>query len=171
MTIADFCNRNAGVDYADVVARAQSEADLILWDGGNNDFPFVNPDLHIVLVDSLRPGDESAYHPGEALLRMVDVAIAAKEDVAAASDVHRVMQNVRSLNPRAMLVRGASPVTLDDTNAIRGKRVLVVEDGPTITHGGHALRRDLCRRETRGRRPDHRSAREAPLRDCHFSRR
>ncbi|MFM9968040.1 MAG: cyclic 2,3-diphosphoglycerate synthase [Burkholderiales bacterium] len=126
----------AGVDYAEVVARAQSEADLILWDGGNNDFPFVNPDVHIVLLDSLRPGDESAYHPGEAVLRMADIVVAAKADAAPAADIHRVMQNARLLNPRALLLRGASPVTLDNAAALRGKRVLVVEDGPTITHGG-----------------------------------
>jgi predicted GTPase len=126
----------AGVDYAEVVARAQVEADLILWDGGNNDFPFVNPDLHIALVDALRPGDETAYHPGEAVLRMADVVVAAKADAAAVSDVHRVMQNARAVNPRAVMVRGGSPVTLDDANAVRGKRVLIIEDGPTITHGG-----------------------------------
>jgi len=126
----------AGVDYAEVVARAQAEADLILWDGGNNDFPFVNPDLHIALLDSLRPGDESAFHPGEAVLRMADVVVVAKADAAADADVHRVMQSARTLNPRAVIVRGGSPVTLDDANAVRGKRVLAIEDGPTVTHGG-----------------------------------
>jgi predicted GTPase len=126
----------AGVDYAEVVARAQAEAEVILWDGGNNDFPFVNPDLHIALADALRPGDESAYHPGEAVLRMADVVVVAKADAAAVSEVHRVMQSARNLNARAAIVRGASPVTLDDANAVRGKRVLVVEDGPTVTHGG-----------------------------------
>ncbi len=126
----------AGVDYAAVVEIAQSDADVILWDGGNNDFPFVRPDLHVVLVDSLRPGDSTAYHPGEAVLRMADVVVAAKADAASVSDVHRVMQSAREANPRAVVVRGASPVTLDYPDAIRGKRVIVVEDGPTVTHGG-----------------------------------
>ena len=126
----------AGVDYSAVVERAQSESDLILWDGGNNDFPFVRPDLHIVLVDALRPGDESAYHPGEAVLRMADVVVVSKTDAAAAVDVHRVMQNARALNFRAAIVCGASPVALDDSETLRGRRVLAVEDGPTVTHGG-----------------------------------
>jgi len=126
----------AGVDYAAVVERAQSESDLILWDGGNNDFPFVRPDLHIVLVDALRPGDESAYHPGEAVLRMADVVVVSKTDAAPAVDVHRVMQDARALNLGATIVCGASPVALDDADAVRGRRVLAVEDGPTVTHGG-----------------------------------
>lgn len=128
----------AGVDYGEVVARAEAEADLILWDGGNNDFPFIRPDIHIGLLDALRPGDESDYHPGEAVLRMADVLVAAKADAAGVSDVHLVMQNARALNPRAVLVRGASPVTLENPAAVRGRRVLVVEDGPTVTHGGMA---------------------------------
>ncbi len=130
----------AGIDYAAVLELAQSdptsEADLILWDGGNNDFPFVRPDLHIVLADALRPGDEAAYHPGEAVLRMADVAVVAKADVAPESNVASVVAAVRALNPRAAVVRGASPVTLDDPAALRGKRVLAVEDGPSVTHGG-----------------------------------
>jgi predicted GTPase len=126
----------AGVDYAPIVARAGSEADVILWDGGNNDFPFVIPDLHIVLVDPLRPGDETTYHPGEAVLRMADIVVVAKVNSAADADVQRVTENARRINPRARIVRGASPVTLEPQAAVRGKRVLVVEDGPTITHGG-----------------------------------
>jgi predicted GTPase len=126
----------AGVDYSAVVERAQSESDLILWEGGNNDFPFVKPDLHIVLVDALRPGDESAYHPGEAVLRMADVVVVSKTDAAAAVDVHRVMQNARALNFHATIVCGASPVALEDADAVRGRRVVAVEDGPTVTHGG-----------------------------------
>jgi len=128
----------AGVDYADVLRRAETEADLILWDGGNNDYPFVRPDLHIVLADALRPGHETTHHPGEAVLRMADVAIVAKADAAAPADVERVVANVRAVNPRAVIVRGASPVTLDDPLAVRGKRVLAVDDGPTPTHGGMA---------------------------------
>ena len=128
----------AGVDYARIVAAAQAEADLILWDGGNNDFPFVRPDLHVVLVDPLRPGHEATHHPGEAVLRMADVVVVAKTDAAAAADVQRVSENVRRINPRAAIVRAASPIRLDDEDAVRGRRVLVVEDGPTTTHGGMA---------------------------------
>ena len=126
----------AGVDYAEIVAQAEKEADIILWDGGNNDFSFIRPDLHIVLVDPLRPGNETSHYPGEAVLRMADVVVIAKVNSAADADVQRVSENARRINPRASIVRGASPVRLDDPAAVRGKRVLVVEDGPTITHGG-----------------------------------
>jgi predicted GTPase len=126
----------AGVDYAAIVAQAATEADLILWDGGNNDFPFLRPNLHIVLVDPLRPGHETSHHPGEAVLRMADVVVVAKVDAAAAADVQRVIETARSINPNATLVRGASPIVLDRAESIKGKRVLVVEDGPTTTHGG-----------------------------------
>jgi len=125
----------AGVDYARVVALAERECRLILWDGGNNDFPFVRPDLHIVLVDPLRPGHETAYHPGEAVLRMAGVVVVSKTDAAHPADVERVIANVRSANPRAALVRAALAIRLDDAGAVRGRRVLVVEDGPTVTHG------------------------------------
>jgi predicted GTPase len=126
----------AGVDYARIVAAAQAEADLIVWDGGNNDFPFVRPDLHVVLVDPLRPGHETGHHPGEAVLRMADVVVIAKTDAAAPADVERVAAAARRANPQASIVRGASPIRLDDPEAVRGKRVLVVEDGPSTTHGG-----------------------------------
>jgi predicted GTPase len=126
----------AGVDYARVVERAQAEADLILWDGGNNDFPFVRPDLHIVLVDALRPGDAASHHPGEAVLRMADVIVIAKCDAASAQAVAQVTAAARAVNPRAAIMRAMSPVSLDDAEAVRGRRVLVVEDGPTLTHGG-----------------------------------
>jgi predicted GTPase len=126
----------AGVDYAAITARAAAEADLIVWDGGNNDFPFLRPDLHVVLVDALRPGQATAYHPGEAVLRMADVVVINKVDAAARADVQRVSEEVRAVQPRAPIVRAASPVRLDDPSAVRGRRVLVVEDGPTITHGG-----------------------------------
>jgi predicted GTPase len=126
----------AGVDYERIVAAAQAEADLILWDGGNNDFPFVRPDLHLVLVDPLRPGDETSHHPGEAVLRMADVIVVAKCDVAPAADVQRVSAAARAVNPVAPIIRAASPVRLDDAMAVQGRRVLVVEDGPTVTHGG-----------------------------------
>jgi len=126
----------AGVDYAAVVAQAQAEGDVILWDGGNNDFPLLRPDLHVVLVDALRPGHETTHHPGEAVLRMADIVVVAKSDAAAAADVARVVENVKAVNPRVPVIHGASPVTLDDAAAVRGKAVLAVEDGPTITHGG-----------------------------------
>lgn len=126
----------AGVDYGEIAAQAAAEADLILWDGGNNDFPFLRPDLHIVLVDPLRPGHETSHHPGEAVLRMADVVVVAKVDAAAAADVQRVTETVRSINPGATLVRGASPITLEHPDQVKGRRVLVVEDGPTTTHGG-----------------------------------
>jgi predicted GTPase len=126
----------AGVDYARIVAQAEAESDLLLWDGGNNDFPFIRPDLHIVLVDPLRPGHETTHHPGEVVLRMADIVVVAKADAAAAADIQRVSDTARLINPKATLVRAASPIRLDDPDAIRGRRVLVVEDGPTTTHGG-----------------------------------
>lgn len=126
----------AGVDTARIVAAAEAEADLILWDGGNNDFPFLRPNLHIVLVDPLRPGHETSHHPGEAVLRMADVVVIAKSDAAKAEDVCRVTEAARAANPRAAIIRAASPVRLDDEAMVRGRRVLVVEDGPTLTHGG-----------------------------------
>ncbi|MEN8180485.1 MAG: cyclic 2,3-diphosphoglycerate synthase [Pseudomonadota bacterium] len=129
----------AGVDYAKVLALAEQEVDLIIWDGGNNDFPFIRPDLHIVLVDPLRPGHETSHHPGEAVLRMADAVVVSKVNVADAADVQRVIETVARIRPRIPVVRAASPVTLADPDAVRGQRVLVVEDGPTITHGGMAF--------------------------------
>jgi predicted GTPase len=126
----------AGVDYKLIVSKAEREADLILWDGGNNDFPFIRPDLHIVLVDPLRPGDETTHHPGEVVLRMADIVVVAKVDAAADADVQRVIETARQVNPKAIIVRGKSPIQLDDLKAVRDRRVLVVEDGPTTTHGG-----------------------------------
>jgi predicted GTPase len=128
----------SGVDTARVVARAEAEAELLLWDGGNNDFPFVRPDLHLVLVDALRPGHETSHHPGEAVLRMADAVVVAKADAAAQGDVRRVIDAVRRIRPEVPIVRAASPVRLDDPDAVRGRRVAVVEDGPTLTHGGMA---------------------------------
>jgi predicted GTPase len=126
----------AGVDYAKIVAQAEAEADVILWDGGNNDFPFIHPDLHIVLVDPLRPGNETTHHPGEAVLRMADIVVVAKANSASDADVQRVSESAARINPAATIVRGASPVSLEAPDKVRGQRVLVVEDGPTITHGG-----------------------------------
>lgn len=126
----------AGVDYARIVAQAEAEADVLLWDGGNNDFPFIRPDLQIVLVDPLRPGHETTHHPGEAVLRMADIVLVSKTNSASASGIQRVTDAARRINPNASIVQGAMPISLDEPEQLRGKRVLVVEDGPTITHGG-----------------------------------
>ena len=126
----------AGVDYAAVLEQAEAEADVIVWDGGNNDFPFVRPDLMITLVDPLRPGHELAYHPGETNVRLADVVVVNKLDVASLDAVGRVIANVESVNPRATIVHAASPVVLEPGPSLAGRAVLVVEDGPTITHGG-----------------------------------
>ena len=126
----------AGVDYELIVQKAEQEADIILWDGGNNDFPFIQPDLHLVLVDPLRPGDETTHHPGEVVLRMADIVIVAKVDSAADVDIQKVIDTVKKVNPQAVIVRGASPIQLENPEAVRERRVLVVEDGPTTTHGG-----------------------------------
>jgi predicted GTPase len=126
----------AGVDYAAVLAAAEQDADVILWDGGNNDFPFIRPDRLIVVVDPLRAGQELHYHPGETNLRMADVVLVNKLDSAGPAAPERVYADIGLANPTATIVRAASPVTLDDGPAIKGRCVLVVEDGPTLTHGG-----------------------------------
>jgi predicted GTPase len=126
----------AGVDYGEILARAQAEAQVVVWDGGNNDFPFFVPDLHIVVVDPLRAGDELAYHPGEMNLRMAHVVVINKIDSAGLEASAHVLENVLSVNPGATIVRAASPPILKDAISLRGKRVLVIEDGPTLTHGG-----------------------------------
>ncbi len=128
----------AGVDYAEVLRRAEMEADLIVWDGGNNDFPFVRPGLHLVLADALRPDQVDTHHPGETVARMADALIVNKVDAAGAPAIEALEQRLRAVNARAPIVRAASPVRLDDPQAVAGRRVLVVEDGPTITHGGMA---------------------------------
>ncbi len=126
----------AGVDYADVLAAAEAEADVIIWDGGNNDFPFFRPDLQIAVLDALRGTQANHYHPGEAVLRMADIIVVNKVDVATAEQVQAAEAAARLLNARAPQVRGTLRVTLDAGALVRGRRVLVVEDGPTITHGG-----------------------------------
>ncbi|MBX3025287.1 GTPase [bacterium] len=128
----------AGIDTRAIVARAAAEAEVLIWDGGNNDFPFLRPDLHLVLVDALRPGQAAAYHPGEAVLRMADVVVITKVDAALPADVARAEAEARAVNAAAPIVRAASPVRLDAPELVRGRRVLVVEDGPTLTHGGMA---------------------------------
>jgi len=128
----------AGVDYERILRQAEQEVDIILWDGGNNDLPFYKSDLHIVVVDPLRPGHELAYHPGEANVYAADVLLINKVDTAAPEDIMQVRSNIQKLNPEAVIIEAASPIFVDDPDAIRGKRVLVVEDGPTLTHGGMA---------------------------------
>lgn len=125
----------AGVDYEAILRQAEAEADVIMWDGGNNDLPFYAPDLHVVLADPLRPGDEAAYHPGEANVRLADLVIVNKCDVAEEAQILAVEASVRALNPTATVIRCDSPVTVEDPDLVRGKRVLVIEDGPTLTHG------------------------------------
>jgi predicted GTPase len=126
----------AGVDYQEILTRAEKEADLILWDGGNNDLPFYQPDLHIVVTDPHRVGDEMTYYPGEANLRMADVVVINKIDTADLDKINLLRENIHLLAPEAILIEAASPLTVDHSEFIRGKRVLVVEDGPTLTHGG-----------------------------------
>jgi predicted GTPase len=126
----------AGVDYGAILEQAQAEADVVVWDGGNNDFPFYVPDLFVTVVDPLRPGHELAYHPGETNVRMADVVVVNKVDSASHEDVGTVVANVTAVNPMAAIVYAASPVTLDPGPSLVYQRVLVVEDGPTITHGG-----------------------------------
>jgi predicted GTPase len=128
----------AGVDYERILREAEQEAEVILWDGGNNDLPFYKPDLHIVVTDPHRAGHELAYHPGEANLRLADVVVINKIDTANLEDVTTVRENVRATNPDAVIIEAASPIFVEDPGAIRGKRVLVIEDGPTLTHGGMA---------------------------------
>jgi predicted GTPase len=125
----------AGVDYGEILAQAQAEADVVVWDGGNNDFPFYKPDLLVTVVDPLRPGHELRYHPGELNLRMADVVVVNKVDTAQAWHVDEVVASTKRVNPDATVVLAESPVTLEEGPALEGKRVLVVEDGPTITHG------------------------------------
>jgi predicted GTPase len=125
----------AGVDYEAILRQAEKEADVIIWDGGNNEFPFYRSDFHVVLVDPHRPGHEEQYHPGETNLRLADVVLINKVDTADYENIVAVQQNVRRLNPQATILKAASPIFVDDPAAIRGKRVLVVEDGPTLTHG------------------------------------
>ncbi len=125
----------AGVDYEKILREAEKESDIIVWDGGNNDMSFYKPDLNIVVADPHRPGHELTYHPGETNIRMADVVIVNKVDTADPEKVKLVKDNVRMVNPRARILEAASPVTADKPELIKGKRVLVIEDGPTLTHG------------------------------------
>jgi predicted GTPase len=125
----------AGIDYQAIIEQAEQEADIILWDGGNNDIPFYKTDLHIVVVDPHRAGHETTFHPGETNLRMADVAIINKIDSADAAAVEKVKNAVLEVNPKAKIIMANSPITVDKPEAVAGKRVLVIEDGPTLTHG------------------------------------
>jgi len=126
----------AGVDYEKILRQAEREADVIVWDGGNNDLPFIRPNLNIVIADARRPGHELMYYPGEANLRMADVVIVSKVDTANPVDIETVIRNVSIANPKAIIVKTAMPGFIDRPDLIRGKRVLAIEDGPTLTHGG-----------------------------------
>jgi len=128
----------AGVDYEAILRQAEKEAEVIVWDGGNNDLPFYRPDLHIVVADPHRPDHGRRYHPGEANLWLADVVLINKVDTAGSDAVARVREDVYAVNPDATIVEAASPIFVADPSAIRGKRVLVIEDGPTLTHGGMA---------------------------------
>ena len=126
----------AGVDYEAILRQAEKEADVVIWDGGNNDVPFFKPDLWITVADPLRPGHEMGFHPGEANFRAADVIVVNKANTAKAEDIEKVVANAAAVNPQAIVIRGASEVVCEKPELIRGKKVLIVEDGPTITHGG-----------------------------------
>lgn len=126
----------AGVDYGAILAEAEKEADVILWDGGNNDLSFYKPDLHIVVTDPLRAGHEGMYHPGAANLRMADIVVINKVDTAEPSAIETVKDSIKAMNPKAKIIEAESPVAIAEENGqVKGKKVLVVEDGPTLTHG------------------------------------
>lgn len=125
----------AGVDYEKILQQAQAEADVVLWDGGNNDFSFYKPDLTITVADPHRPGHETKYHPGETNLRLADVLVINKIDSAKPEQIRAVQEAAQKANPGAAIILAASPITVDDPEAVRGKRVVIVEDGPTLTHG------------------------------------
>ena len=125
----------AGVDYGAILEQAQAEADVVLWDGGNNDMPFYKPDLAIVVADPLRVGNELTYYPAEANLRMADVVVINKVDTADAASINKLRDNIRSVNPKARMIDAASPIFIENPERVTGKRALVVEDGPTLTHG------------------------------------
>jgi predicted GTPase len=129
----------AGVDYRAVLAAAEREAEVVLWDGGNNDYPFLRPDLSIVVADALRPGHEISYYPGETNLRAADVVVVSKVSVAGPAAVAEVRRNLAEFAPRAAVVEADLAITVEPPEAIAGRRVLVVEDGPTLTHGGMAF--------------------------------
>jgi predicted GTPase len=140
----------AGVDYEAILREAEKEADIIIWDGGNNDLPFYKSNLHIVVTDPHRPGHELRYHPGETNLRLAAAVVINKVDTADYKNILTVQENIRRVNPAATIVKAASPIFVDDPAAIRGKRVLVVEDGPTLTHGEMAYGAGVVAAQTFG---------------------
>ncbi|HYZ46696.1 MAG TPA: cyclic 2,3-diphosphoglycerate synthase [Actinomycetota bacterium] len=129
----------AGIDYARILQSAQSEAEVVIWDGGNNDLPFFAPDVHLVVADPLRLGHETSYHPGETNLRMANVVVINKVDSAQAEDVASLRKTIESVNAEATIVEARSPITVEDQASLKGKRVMVIEDGPTLTHGEMAF--------------------------------
>ncbi len=126
----------AGVDYEAIVRQAEKEADVLVWDGGNNDMPFIVPDVEITVLDPLRPGHERTYYPGETNFLTADVLVINKYLQASSEQLDTVRENIRMFNPRAKVIKGASKITVDDPAGVKGKNVLVIEDGPTLTHGG-----------------------------------
>ena len=126
----------AGVDYAAILRAAEAEADIIVWDGGNNDFPFVRPSLNVTVIDALRPSQIDSHHPGETVARMADIVVINKVDAASAADIRIAEDKLRAIKPAVPIVHAASPISLDDVAAVKGRRALVIDDGPTITHGG-----------------------------------
>ena len=132
----------AGVDYEAILRAAENDpdgCDIVLWDGGNNDFPFYKPDLNFTVIDPHRPGDELKYYPGEVTLRLADSIIINKMDTASPEGIQIVRDNIAKVNPNAIVIDAASPISVDNPDLIKGKKVLVVEDGPTLTHGGMKL--------------------------------
>jgi predicted GTPase len=129
----------AGIDYARILESAQREAEVVLWDGGNNDLPFYSPDVHITVADPLRAGHETAYHPGETNLRMADIVVINKVDSAEPAALAALRKTIEAVNAKADVVEARSPITVEDSQSLAGKRVLVVEDGPTLTHGDMAF--------------------------------
>jgi predicted GTPase len=130
------CTVYAGVDYEKILHQAEAEADIIVWDGGNNDFSFFKPDLNIVVADPHRAGDELIYYPGEINVRMADIVVINKQDTAQLEKIDLVRRNIMKINPSVRIIDSASPITVENPQIIKSKRVLVVEDGPTLTHGG-----------------------------------
>lgn len=126
----------AGVDYEKILRSAEKESDIIIWDGGNNDVPFIKPDLFFTIADPLRPGDETLYHPGEVNLRMADVVIINKENTATKQNIEKVVKNIKFCNPKARIIHAISQVSVKKPKLIKNKKCLVIEDGPTVTHGG-----------------------------------
>ena len=140
----------AGVDYEVILHEAEKEADVIVWDGGNNDFSFYRSDLKFVIADPHRPGHESSYYPGEVNVRTADVIIINKVQTADREAILRVKENCKRLNPNAIIIEAASPITVDSSEPIRGRKALVVEDGPTVTHGGMGFGAGLIAAEDHG---------------------